>query len=105
MSLPASSTLCVVYSYDSEGVRMPERPTSRLAPSRGARVKPPPRELTYEPPTPRPAKPNIVRVNGRWYDGSTSAENTVASSSPALTFETPRMPDSWKLSARNQPID
>jgi len=47
------------------GVRMPERPTRKLAPTRGAIAKPAPSDSTYETPMPRPRKPKAVRLNGR----------------------------------------
>src|SRR5688572_8333769 len=99
------STLCVVYSYDSDGVRTPERPTRKFAPMRGATARPAPSALTYEAPTPMPRKPNVVRLNGKWYDGSMSPDHTVADSSPVLMFETPAMSESSRLSTKNQPID
>src|SRR5690242_14738305 len=97
--------LCVVYSYDSDGVRTPERPTRKLIPRRGATARPVPSLSMYAAPTPMPTKPNSSRLNGRWNDGSTRADHTVDDSPPALTFCTERMPDSSKLSTRNQPID
>src|SRR5688572_23421340 len=99
-----SSMSCVVYSYDSDGVRTPERPTRKFIPMRGATARPVPISLTYAAPRPRPPNANIVRLNGTWYDGSTRADHTVADESPALMFETPRMADSSRLSATNQPI-
>src|SRR5688572_27280820 len=88
--LETESTSCVVYSYDSDGVRTPERPTRKFIPTRGATARPAPRSLVYAAPMPRPPKANIVRLNGTWYDGSTRADHTVAESSPALMFVTPK---------------
>jgi len=59
-------TSCVVYCQLAEGVRMPERPTRKLAPMRGAMAKPVPRSSMYEAPKPRPRKPKVMRLNGMW---------------------------------------
>src|SRR6185503_4446822 len=96
---------CVVYSYDSDGRRMPERPTITSIPRRGATARPVPSSLTYAAPTPIPTKPNSERLNGRWNDGSTRADHNVADSVPALRFVTSTNADSSKLLTKNQPID
>src|SRR4051812_38574378 len=54
---------------------------------------------------PIPANANVVRLIGKWYDGSTTADSTVDDSVPALMFDAPKIADSSRLSARNQPID
>src|SRR5215207_6698374 len=99
------STSCVVYSYETDGVSTPERPTMKFIPTRGATASPVPRPEMYDAPTPIPPNANIERLNGTWYEGSTSADQIVADSSPVLMFDTLKIPVSSRWSARNQPID
>src|ERR1041385_7227845 len=101
----AAIVSCVVYSYDSDGRKIPERPTRKSIPSRGETARPAPSLFWYAAPMPIPTKPNMDRLNGKWKLGSAMADHSVAEPSlPAFRLVTSRIADSSKLSIKNQPM-
>src|ERR1041385_7007503 len=74
----AAIVSCVVYSYDSDGRKIPERPTRKSIPSRGETARPAPSLFWYAAPMPIPTKPNMDRLNGKWKLGSAMADHSVA---------------------------
>ena len=64
--VPEVGKSMVVYWYDIDGLKMPERPIMKLPPRRGATANPVPAPVTCEAPTPRPKKANNERLIGKW---------------------------------------
>src|SRR3569623_301903 len=78
--------LCIVYSYDSEGVSTPDLPTRKFKPARGATARAAPSGLTYAPPTPVPRKKYKSLSIAKRNDGSTIADHTDDHTMPAAMF-------------------